>query len=328
MDFSGDLKYLCVTGGVAVASLLFCLESGADTVTLKNGKELKGLVVENHADRVIFSTEKGEIPILLKGIKNIAYDNPEQNFMQIGKSYEAQGKLGEALAYYEKALEVNPDYQDAKNAAVGVRNRFWAQSTEGPRDEVEKKQIIYDSWSQGRPVEDFVKKQEMAQSGKLENSLGISLEKRGDWVRVQSVGPRKTAAAVGLRKNDRLISIDGQSLRYLGVSAVTKNLLSPHYSNFTLGFERDCFVHREPDIKSIRDLGLTLKFVYDGLIVESVEQNGAADAAGMKENDLVTYVNGVSTRYMPIQKVHQLILESTGEKLAFTIQRTALLARK
>ncbi len=50
-------------GGVVLPSLFSCPEIFADTVILKTGKDLKGLVVEEHEDRIIFSTENGEIPV-------------------------------------------------------------------------------------------------------------------------------------------------------------------------------------------------------------------------------------------------------------------------
>ena len=89
-----------------MSSLFFCPPLLADTIVLKNNKNLKGLVVESHADRIILSTENGEVPILLKGIKNIQYDSPEQSFMQMGQVYQSEGKYGEALAFYEKAVEL------------------------------------------------------------------------------------------------------------------------------------------------------------------------------------------------------------------------------
>ena len=54
--------------------LLFCLPLNADTVQLKNGQELKGLIVEKHEDRIVLNTEKGETPVLKSSIQNILYD--------------------------------------------------------------------------------------------------------------------------------------------------------------------------------------------------------------------------------------------------------------
>ena len=315
-------------GGCLLPSLFFCSNLLADTITLKNGKDLKGLVVEQHADRIILSTEKGEIPIFLKGVKNIRYDDPAQNFMKIGQAYESEGKLGEALAFYEKAAEVNPDFEEAEKAANGVRNRFWAQRTEGPRNQMETKQMIYDAWGQGRPIDQLIHKEVLEQTTALREGLGVSLDRKGDWICFDFVDPKKEAAVAGLRKNDRLVSMDGRSLRYLNEEVVVKDFLSPKFSNFTLEFERDCFVHKERNQVNLPDLGLKLRLEYQGLIIQSVKDGSPAAEAGLKEGDLLTRVDGTATRYMPLKKVVQLIQHSQEDRIVFTIRRSTLLVRR
>ena len=90
-----------ILGGIFCPSLLFCAVLRAETVQLKDAKELKGLVVEEHHDRIILSTENGEIPVLRDEILKIDYDNPAQNFIQAGRAYEDKERWPEALAYYE-----------------------------------------------------------------------------------------------------------------------------------------------------------------------------------------------------------------------------------
>ncbi|MBI3252330.1 MAG: PDZ domain-containing protein [Candidatus Omnitrophica bacterium] len=309
---------------------LFFSNAFADTVVLKTDKELKGVVVEKHADRVILSTEKGEVPILLTGIKNIRYDDPAQNFFEAGKEFEARKKMGEALAYYEKALELNPHLEEAKDAAAGARNRFWAMATEGPVSEIEKQQALYDSWGQGRPIEDAIKSEALEETKALQKNLGVTLEKKGDWARLEFVDPRKDAALAGLKKNDRLVSIDGESLRYLGADAVRKKMLSPRFSSFMLEFERDCYVHKGGGDWGMRPdrMGLEFKWEYEGLKVKKVKKESAAAAAGIREDDFIVEVDGAATRYMPLKEVVQLVERSSEERTIFTIRRSALLTRR
>ena len=154
-----SLKFIMTIGGCIVPSFFIGVNLFADTVTLKNGKDIKGLVVEKHVDRIILSTERGEIPVLLSGIRGIQYDEAEQNFFAIGKAYEAGQKYGEALAFYQKALELSPAYDEARQAATAVQNRFWAASVQGPSGEMEKKQALYDAWEYGQSAENLFKKQ-------------------------------------------------------------------------------------------------------------------------------------------------------------------------
>ncbi len=321
-------KRFLLTGGCLLPSLFLFQIGHADTVLLKNGKELKGLVVEEHADRIILSTEKEELPIIRAGITEIQYDDPEQNFMKIGKSYEAEGKYGEALAYYEKALELNPGFEDARKAAMAMRNRFWSMTIEGPRGEMEKKQAIYDSWGSGRPLEAVDKQRSSSQAKDLRERMGLTLEKKGDWVRVAQISPKKDAAIAGLRKGDRLVAIDGESLRYLPEEVVTRKMLEPRYSNFTLEIERESQVVKSSPRDSLADLGLRLRLEYQGLVLDKVKSGSAAQSGGLKEGDLLTEVNGLSTRYMPLGKLSRFVQDLRQDSVVFSIRRPALLARR
>lgn len=305
--------------------------ASADTLVMKNGKEMKGLVVEKHFDRVILSTEAGEIHVLLAEIDHVQYDDPEQNFLEAGKSFEEKGKLEEALAYYEKATDLNPDYEEAKTAAVGVRSRLWAKETEGPRGEMEKQQLLYDQWGHGVAPESPEAREAAFKRRRqaLSEGLGLTLRKEGDWVELDSVSLKKPATLTGLKKQDRLVAIDGKSLRYLGVDSVSNYLLEPRFANFTLEFERDCSLPRKKGSSNLKKLGLKLKLEYQGVVLEGVAPKSPAEEAGLKEQDLLTQVDGIPTRYLPLKKLIRLIEESPKEgSLTLTIRRSALLSRK
>ena len=295
---------------------------------MKNGKELKGVVVEKHADRIILSTGKGEIPLLLTGIKSIKYDDPEQSFLQTASAYEKAGDMGEALAYYEKALEINPNLEEARKAIPGLRNRLLAVSTEGPRDEVEKQQVIQDSWEKRKPMDEIMKEQRAQWKTALREGLGIALEKKSDWVRLEYVDPKMSAWTSGLKKNDRLVSVDGHSLRYLNVDVVTKSLLFPRYSEFILEFERVCYLNKDERKMSLKQLGIKLILKYEGIFIQSVERGSLAERSGLKGQDLLVSVDGAVTRYMPIQKAMQLIEGSKEDRIILTVRRTISMARK
>ncbi len=326
-------RFFCFKGECLTLSLLLFYapfsSAFADTVVLKNGKELKGLVVEQHTDRIVLSTEKGELPILSNSVKDVLYDEPAQNFIKIGKDYEAKGSLGEAFAYYEKALETDPNSEEARRSMEGVRSRFWASATEGPREEIEKRQIIYDAWQRNKPLEEMFKTKALKQTKELQEGLGLTLEKKDDWVRLAFVDPKKAAHHAGLKKNDRLVSIDNQSLRYLGVDVVAKKMLLPHYASFNIEFERDCFLNKEEARKmTLKELGFKLKIKREGIITRSVRSESPAGASGIKNRDLLVKVNGVSTRYMSVREAVKLIENSEEDRVVVAVRRAALLTRR
>ncbi len=286
---------------------------------------MKGLVVEKHTDRVILSTENGEVPVMLKDVRDIQYEDPAQDLYELGRAREADEKLGEALAYYEKAVEVNPDFEEAKKAALAVKNRFWATLTEGPTGEVEKQQAIHDRWRAGTAAAP----NGAAQAARpLRESIGLTLEKRGDWVRLSFVDPKMDAGLVGLKKGDRLLAIDGTSLRYLGLETVTTMFTSPRFTNFTLEIERDLHAEKRPGGRDFAALGMRVKLEYQGLVVHSVKSDGFAERAGVREGDLLTFIGGEATRYMPLRKAERFVQKAAGGRVALTIRRSALLMRK
>jgi len=309
-------------------SFLFCLPVYADTIQLKDGQELKGLVVEKHEDRIILSTEKGEMPVLKNAIQKINYDDPEQNFLQMGESHEAVQRWGEALAYYQKALEVNPNFEEAQKAVVRVRNHFWAESAAGPKNEIEKRQALYDTWGTGGTTKVFPKKHASADADSLREGLGVELGSKGDWVGLSQVFSKKDAALAGLKKNDRLVAIDGKSIRYLTPELVREKMLSPRYSSFILEYERDCQLMKTGLEKELVDFGLGLKLEYEGVIVQKVEKESAASHAGLKEQDLLITVDGQSIRYLPLEKLIGVIQGAKNHTVLFSVRRSAMLTRR
>lgn len=323
-----DVKKVAGSCLVFSLALFFPASAYADTLIKKNGDETKGLIVERHADRVILSTADGEVSVMLADIRDIRYDAPEQNFMSIGQKYEADGKYGEALAFYEKAVDINPDFEGAAQAAAGVRSRFWAASIEGPRDEMQRQQALYDNQGIPSTAVSGVRGDDEAQAAALKESMGILIEKKNDWVRVVSIELKKGASLAGLKKYDRLVSINGASQRYMGLETVRKNLLEPRLSNFVLEFERDLFVRKDQGtLLDLNAIGFKLKLAYEGLIIQSVKEESLAEKAGLKEGDFLTQVNGISTRYMPYKRVVELIKKTEGSKIALTVRRSTHMTR-
>lgn len=325
----GSLQTRNSIATLALLALFTCATTQADTVLLKNKKELKGFVVEDHQDRIILSTEKGELPILKHGIANIIYDDPERNLFQIGKAYEAENKMGFALAYYEKALEVNPNFREAREAAAGAKNRFWALNAEVPKNEIEKKQLLYDAWGQGKFSEEVIKKKEQELERRLKKSMGIALVKKGDWVAIESIEPKSAAYQSGLRIGDRLTAVNGQSLRYLSADAVRSYLAPKVPTNLNVEYERNFFIHLNTRNVTLKSLGLQVRLESDGLTIASVKDQSIAEEAGLKEGDYLTYINGSGTRYLPIAKINQALRSSKNfKRVVLTARRMMLLVKE
>ena len=64
--------------------------ASADSITLADGKEEKGIVVEEYGDRIVISTYEGEKTILKKNIRTMNFDLPEQNLSKLGDNAVAK----------------------------------------------------------------------------------------------------------------------------------------------------------------------------------------------------------------------------------------------
>jgi len=208
-----------------------------------------------------------------------------------------------------------------------IRNHFWATEAAGPQDEMDRQQMLYDSWGQGRVTGGPAKHKAAEELKDLRKNMGIELQKKGDWVFLAQVFSGKDAAAMGLKKGDRLIAIDGQSLRYLPVEAVRGKMLLPHHSDFKLDFERDCLLPKGENTKAFKDFGLKLKLEYEGISVEQVDADSLAQNAGLKSQDFLVKVDGVAVRYLPLGKVEESVGKSKENSVLFTIRRSAMLGR-
>ena len=60
---------------------------------------------------------------------------------------------------------------------------------------------------------------------------------------------------------------------------------------------------------------------FDGLTVSAVKDGSTASEAGLKPNDIITAINGSSTRYMPLNRAIELIKRSMGGKVDLTVKK-------
>ena len=296
---------------------------------MKDGREMRGVVVEQHDDRVVVNVEREEVPVMRDKIREIVFDAPEQNFFQSGESLEKGEHWREALAAYEKALKIRPDFDEAREAVRRVKNSAWSRSATGPDSEVEKRQSLYESWGKVASSPKKQKNPERETDAFLLNKIfGLTMTKTGDWVYADAVISNKDAALAGLEHGDCFVAIDGRSLRYLTVEEVGKSFLTPRYGDFTLEFQRNITLRKTGFEKDVSEFGMQVELESRGLVVRSVTAGGPADQAGLKENDLLESVNGVSTRYLVLNKLTGALCAGPPDHSGVSLLRHVTLSRR
>ncbi|MBU1147939.1 MAG: hypothetical protein KKD11_06255 [Candidatus Omnitrophica bacterium] len=293
---------------------------------MKTGKKVKGLVVDEYSDRITLSTSDGEEDILRQDIERIEYDMPEQNFMQLGRSYDEKGWYDKATFYYKKAMEVNPDYKEAREAYLASHSKMWRQEDKMTKKELERQNMTMD-WRKNKNKE--ISSQAKDKEVLLKKILGLSLLEKDGVFTIDEVGPHSSADKAGINKGDLLVGIWGKLIRYNSMKDAIDELLGPKYSEVRVLIEKDISLEIEGNVSQLyEELQISLGFEYEGLAVRDVAIEGKGASIGFKKGDYVIAIDKNITRYLPLDSVIALINSAKNNKnIVFTIRRKVNLRR-
>ena len=299
----------------------------ADTVIMKDKKEIKGLVVDEYVDRITLSTIDGEKDIFREGIEGIEYDTPEQNLMQLGRAYDDKELYDKAAFYYKKAMEINPNYKKARDAYLVSHAKMWRQEERMTAKEIGHQNMVIDWWK-NRNEESFSPAKDKALL--LKDILGISLIEKDGIFTIDGVRPYSNADRAGIKKGDILVGIWGKLIQYSKIEDVINELLGPEHSEVEALVEKEISVPVDGSDKDLyKELGILLGFEYEGLVIKDVARGKKGELAGFEKDDFVVRVGKNATRYFPLDRIIALINSSTRNKnIIFTIKRTINLRRE
>jgi len=312
---------------------LFLIAKGlyADTVLLKDGQELKGVVVEDYHDRIVLSTEKGEIGVFKKEIDRISYDTKWEDFVKLGALYKDKGDYKPALYYYEAAYKLNPDSKEARDGISLVTNVMFRKKESDLEKEVALRQDTEERMGKAVSGEVFEAKATEASINKLWNSVGLAIENTGSDIKVRSVLKDSPAGKEGIKGGDEVISIWGKLVKYMQLEEVYSLFLASNVSEIRVNIARD----KSVEVKKSRVFGgaedmtgARLSMELEGLTVSDIKEEGPFKKAGILKGDMITRLGGVSTRYMPLEIAYKIIEDLKGDSLDLEIQREVILWRK
>jgi len=272
----------------------------ADTIYYNSGETLKGLVVEEHRDRIVVSTEAGEWTVFRKDIAEVFYDDPERNYVYLGNQALLMENFAAAHGFFRKALQLHPDFRDAE----GALNRLadLKKKSESPEREAD-------------PV------------GALQNRWGLTLTSTANGVQIQAVKKGSLAARAGILAQDLLVSAWGESLAFLPLEEVARALLGPPGSPVGLAVQRA--VSLAPGVSKKRAWpGWTLSMESLGLTVTAVEPSGAAVKKGIQPQDRIIEIGGRFTRYLPLEEAVRITRDAQKKGLLVVIHRDLLIKRE
>ncbi|MGB2630752.1 MAG: PDZ domain-containing protein [Candidatus Omnitrophota bacterium] len=293
----------------------------ADTVILRDGERIKGLILDEFKDRVVVSTVEGEKSIMKSDIRSAIYDDEAKALLRKGRNQAKQMKYVEAYQTLTKAVQLDPDLNEARdqlNFLQGYLENMMRNDIAGSiKDRREKFQGV-----EGETLDD-----------RLTDQLGITLVSNGKYVFVYKVVDESTAGA--LRPGDRIVSVWGELTAYMdeeqvaGVlleskecKLVTERTLTPRFS-MSSSIMGNIFTNGYMGI-----IGARLKLLKKGVIVESVTPGGSFEMSGIREGDVLHRIRQKNTRYMPMRDIIAFIKDNQNREVEIVIQRDVTLWKK
>ncbi|MFH1836661.1 MAG: PDZ domain-containing protein [Candidatus Omnitrophota bacterium] len=312
-----SLKRRIIFMAAAVLCLSYTLVLHADNVVLKTKEKVKGVIVEDYADRVVLSTIEGEKEIMREDIKSIVYDLEEQNLTNLGHFYQDQGSYKKAYYYYDKALKINPDYKEAKGALSYVGTYLQQATRRVKLDQLERRNEE-DRWRRrGGSVSEPSKEE------KIETIFGFQLEDKDGRIEIYNVKNASSSDRAGLKDGDILLKAWDRAVSYMSLEDVMNKLLVPGIMDIKVTIEREYdLAIDEKGGNHNTLLGGVLGFSeMEGLMFEEVTPSGKAQKAGIEKGDIITSLDGKTTRYMPMEEAEKIITGKKGNILSVKIRR-------
>ncbi|MBN1353105.1 MAG: PDZ domain-containing protein [Candidatus Omnitrophica bacterium] len=287
---------------------------------MRQGEEIKGIVVEEYSDRIVLSTYEGEKTIMKDAIRQIVYDLPEQNLVKLGDAFVARHDLEKAYFFYDKALKVNPDYEIASIKRNYVAGYLFRRSRERKLEDVKRMQAA-EEWTKSA----VAGKAEESADKKLNDEIGITIAMDGGRAKIADVRKGSPAYLAGLRKNDVLVSAWGRLTGYMKKEDIENLLMEHGPGEIRIEIERKFVVNKAltpAALDYVSLIGGKFDMLIDGLTLVDVKEGGPCETAGLKKDDLIMAINGAPTRYMPLARAIKIVKRQDNKKVVFLARRS------
>jgi len=284
----------------------FLLSVNADTVYMASGNEIKGLVVEEHKDRIVLSTYEGEKTILKNDIDQIFFDNQDQNYVYLAEQALQDDNLELAKAFYQKAYQINPE------------SSFVNSSFPRLADVIARQRLKI---GKGESLD------------KLKVQLGLGVDRHKDKIRVLEVKKKSPAQYAGIKKDDFIVEAWGRSLMFIDspdasfimIGVPSTALKIAIEKNIVISINPACWFSRVFSCMRYINSGFKISLKPEGLVVDSVKRIELIKS-GLEAKDVITHINGESTRYMPLALARKKIFNNSKEVI-LTVRRQVVLIR-
>ena len=294
--------------------MMFC--AFADTVILTDGEEVKGLVVDEHADRIVVSTFEGEKALNRTRIEHIRYEDEETHLLKLAGSALDTKNYEQAIYYYKKVLKLDPDSTIAKDGARMAIGKQLSSGAEIAKEEIDL-MIALEEGS------DAFEKEAIEHEKNIRTLLGLELamDKKKAPCFVEAVYPRSVSYDHGVQKGDIIDSIWNTSVKYMPYEGVVREMAGPEFSVVKLSVERQVVFNK-------KELpGLNIALHKEGYFIKDVSGLLRSRENYIMPGDWILEVNSAATRYMPEKELKNMITDTDGT-VSFLIKRDIYIRRE
>jgi len=276
--------------------------ASADEVYFTSGKVLKGLVVEEHADRLVVSTVAGERVVPRREVDEVFFDDPERNYLYLGNEAMDRGDWDTALALFQRAGQLHPAWPEARWAFRRLEDeqRKRALGWLAPPDPLRS---LWEAW-------------------------GIRLAETDAYPVVEGLSPRGLArvrGGVALRVGDRIVSVWKKSAGFRPAFEVAGHLLGPPGTQVALTIQREVVIQPSDGAPEALPDG-ALSMGEEGLAVASGRLPEVA--AELRAGDRIVAVEQRATRYLSLAASRARMAEAYRKgEVRVTLERDVFLTR-
>ncbi len=304
----------------------------ADTVIKRDGRELKGIIVEDYYDRIVLSTPDGEVQVLKSDVRELSYDSEEDNLIKLGDLAKERSNYEAAYSYYEKAFNMNPNSKPAKDGMMYLKG-FLFRKEEAKKEEDIKRRTEFERYQVAGMEEKTAEDLKNEREEKLRFLIGMALKITGNNFEVDEVLPQTPAADAGIKKGDYIVALWGKFTGYMAYRQFIDLLVKDPSIEIKTTFERSLEIvmtdPRGPMAGSRELTGAVFSMEFDGLTVTEVKEGSPAEKGGLRKGDLVIAIDDNSTRYMPMKTAIELIRGSKSGSVNLIVRReTTIWKRK
>lgn len=263
----------------------------ADTVYFNHNK-VEGSIIEETSEHVVVETPIGNVTIEKRLITDIKRVKPEENLLEQGNYYFQRREYETAISYYQKALELNPDYEEAKQSIANVENT---------RQEAELREKL---------KLEKLEKEKARKREDAEKKTGMKFDEEADALRVISIADDSPAWRAQVKLYDKIVAVDKIYVKDLRLEEIWDKFLQPDPVFLTM--ERKVSVtKRSLEYRKDKFIGIGIFLDTDerGIFVSSVIEGGPADEAGIKAGDEIVEINGQTAKSLGVDKAAQIIVD-------------------